>query len=179
MSIGPEYVGCVETEEEMEDHHIFYRPFSGKKVLVIDRKKNECFYLKWKTFNKDQRKGRELDPRYFDQLEKQKFDASDAKEWESFLKTNAVTVVPPHEAKKVPTDRIFKRPARMVRTDKNQMEGELHAKSRMVLPGDVDPDGEKTIGAWWNLYGRTDVISASLPRVLLERCAPPVANQVF
>ena len=33
----------------------------------------------------------------------------------------------------------------MVRTDKNQMEGDLHAKSRMVLPGDVDPDGEKPL----------------------------------
>ena len=111
-------------------------------MLVVDRVKNECFFLKWKTFNKDQRKGRELDPRHFDRVERQKFDASDAKEWQSFLDTGAVTVVPPEQAKKNPTDRIFKRPARIVRTDKNQMEGELHAKSRMVLPGDVDPDGE-------------------------------------
>ena len=64
------YVGYVRAEEDMEDHYIFYRPSQGKKVLVVDRKKNECFFLKWKTFNKDQRKGRELDPRYFDQLEK-------------------------------------------------------------------------------------------------------------
>ena len=127
----------------MEDQYVFYRPSQGKKVLVVDRKKNECFFLKWKTFNKDQRKGRELDPRYFDQVEKQKFNASDAKEWQSFLDTGAVTIVPPEQAKKVPTDRIFKRPARIVRTDKNQMEGYLSAKSRMVLPGDVDPDGEK------------------------------------
>ena len=90
-----EFVGHVETEEDMENHFIFYRPSQGKKVLVVDRERNECFFLKWKTFNKDQRKGRELDPRYFDQVEKQKFDASDAKEWQSFLDTGAVTVVPP------------------------------------------------------------------------------------
>ena len=58
-----------------------------------------------------------MDPRAFDHLEKKKFDASDAKEWQSFLDTGAVTVVPPSEAKKIPTDRIFKRAARMVRTD--------------------------------------------------------------
>ena len=33
----------------------------------------------------------------------------------------------------------------MVRTDKNDGEGELKAKSRMVLPGDVDLDGEKPL----------------------------------
>ena len=30
-------------------------------------------------------------------------------------------------------------------TDKNQLEGDLEAKSRLVLPGDVDPDGDKPI----------------------------------
>ena len=124
----------------MENQYVYFRPQSGNKVLVIDREKNECFFLKWKTFHKEQRKGRELDPRFFDKLEKQKFDESDAKEWASFLDTNAVTVVPPEEVKKIPTYRIFKRAARMVRTDKNDSDGELKAKSRMVLPGDVDPD---------------------------------------
>ena len=57
----------------------------------------------------------------------------------------AVTVIPPHAAKKLIPDSIFKRPARMVRTDKNQGEGNLHAKSFMVLPGDVDQDGEKPL----------------------------------
>ena len=33
-------------KEEMEDHYVFYRPSQGKKVLVVDRKKNECFFLK-------------------------------------------------------------------------------------------------------------------------------------
>ncbi len=67
----------------------------------------------------------------------QAIDDSDAKAWQSFLDTGAVTVVPPDQAKKAPTDRIFKRPARMVRTDKNNMEGDLKAKSRMVLPGET------------------------------------------
>ena len=66
------FVGYVENEEEMENQFIYYRPSSGKKVLVVDRVKNECFFLKWKTFNKDQRKGRELDPRHFGRVERQK-----------------------------------------------------------------------------------------------------------
>ena len=81
------------------------------------------FLPKWKSFNKDQRKGRELDPRYFGQIKRQKFNDSDAKEWRSFLEIEAVTVIPPEQARKVPTARIFKRPARMVRTDKKQMAG--------------------------------------------------------
>ena len=94
----PQFVGHVESEEDMENQYVFYRPSSGKRVLIIDRKKNECFFLKWKTFKKEQRKGRELDPRYFDQLEKQKFTDSDAKEWKSFLDTGAVTAISPEQA---------------------------------------------------------------------------------
>ena len=108
VEIGPAFVGHIRCERDIEIQYVFYRPGSGKQVLVVDRDKNECFFLKWKTFHKEQRKGRELDPRAFDRLEKQKLDASDAKEWQSFLDTGAVTVVPPSEAKKVPTDRIFK-----------------------------------------------------------------------
>ena len=91
---------------------------------------------------KDQRKGRELDPRYYNVEEEREFRAADAKEWKSFLDTGAVTVVPPHLAKKVDSSRIFQRAARFVHTDKNGGEGDLSAKGRMILPGDVDPDGE-------------------------------------
>ena len=61
------------------------------------------------------------------------------------MDTGAVTVIPPAEAKKVDPSRIFKRPARKVLTNKSQLEGELDAKSRLVLLGDVDPDGDKPI----------------------------------
>ena len=117
----------------------------SNKCLVLDSETNECFFLKWKTLKIDQRKGRELDPRYYNAEEEKEFRAADAKEWKSFLDTGAVIVIPPHQAKKVDPRRIFQRAARFVHTDKNGGEGDLIAKSRMCLPGDVDPDGNKCL----------------------------------
>ena len=54
-----------------------------------------------------QRKGKELDPRAFDAKEKAQFDKSDAKEWQSFLDTGAVIVIPPSEATQMPKERFF------------------------------------------------------------------------
>ena len=71
--IEPQFVGHVSQGKDMETQYVYFRLGSGNKVLVIDREKNECFFLKWKTFHKEQRKGRELDPRFFDKLEKHKF----------------------------------------------------------------------------------------------------------
>ena len=51
--IGPTFVGHVRCESDMENQYVFYRPGSGKQVLVIDRDRNECFFLKWKTFHKE------------------------------------------------------------------------------------------------------------------------------
>ena len=70
---------------------------------------------------------------------------SDAKEWQSFLDTGAITVIPPKEARKIDPARIFKRPARKVLTNKSTSNETLEAKTRMVLPGDVDPDGDLPI----------------------------------
>ena len=102
-------------------------------------------FLKWKTFNKLQRKGKELDPRAFNAKGKAQFDKSDAKEWQSFLDTGAVVVIPPRDANHIPKERIFSRPMRYVRTNKSETDDELIAKSRIVTPGDVDPDGEITV----------------------------------
>ena len=76
-------------------------------VLIVDPTAHQVYYLRWKTFKKDARKGRELDPRWFDQAERAKFANSDAKEWQSFLETGAITVIPPRQAAKIPKDRIF------------------------------------------------------------------------
>ena len=54
-----------------------------------------AFLLKWKTVKRHQRKGRELDPKWFDQVEKNAFDFSDAKEWQSFLDTDSVDIISP------------------------------------------------------------------------------------
>ena len=68
--------------------------------------------------NKIQRKGKELDPRYFDKYESEAFAKADAKEWQSFIDTGAVVIIPPEEARKIPKERIFNRPMRYVRTNK-------------------------------------------------------------
>ena len=111
--------------------------------LIVDDNNNECYFLKWKTFNKMQRKGKELDPKYFNEQERAQFTKSDAKEWQSFLTTGAVVVISPEDAQRIPQSRIFQRPMRFVRTNKNKDDaGPLEAKSRIVTPGDVDPDGD-------------------------------------
>ena len=92
------------------------------------------------------KKGRELDPRAFDAAEWAAFagpGGSDEQEWKSWLSSGAVHVVPSKEARRIPEDRIFARPARFVRTNKAKDPGHLVAKSRIVFPGDVDVDAGK------------------------------------
>ena len=84
-------------------------------------KKNEYYFLRWKPFNKIHRKVKELDPRFFNQQERALFNLSDAKEWQSFLDTGAVVVIPPAEAAKMPANRVFNRPMRYVRTSKTKV----------------------------------------------------------
>ena len=116
------------------------------KVMLVDHETNEVFLWKWMTFKKHQRKGKELDPRHFNEQEMKAFSISDAKEWQSFLDTGAVVVIPPAVAKTIPPERLFKRAARFVRTNKNKDPlSDLIAKSRLVVPGDVDPDGDVAV----------------------------------
>ena len=58
---------------------VFFAQGRSDKCLVMDHETNECFFLKWKTLKKDQRKGRELDPRYYNVEEEKVFVAADAK----------------------------------------------------------------------------------------------------
>jgi hypothetical protein len=147
-NIGDLLSGLPAEEDVLEavGHTAFYVRHLNH-VLVADHKTQEVFLLKWKTFKKNQRKGRELDPRAFDSTEKKAFSISDAKEWQSFLDTGAVVVIPPGPASKIPNERIFKRAARYVRTnkDKSGIATNLQSKSRIVVPGDVDPDGDDAV----------------------------------
>ena len=90
-------------------------------VLVVDEEVNEVFLLKWKTFKKDARKGRELDPRFFNPSEKAAFTEADEKEWQSFIDTGAIEIVAPQDAKSIARDRIFTVPMRYVRTNKDKI----------------------------------------------------------
>ena len=59
-------------------------------IFLANYETRDCYVLKWKTYNKLQRKGRELDPRYFSDQEREQFRVADAKEWQSFLDTTQV-----------------------------------------------------------------------------------------
>ena len=92
------------------------------------------------------KKGRELNPRAFDATEWAAFagpGGSDEQEWKAWLASGSVRVIPAKEARQIPADRIFARPARFVRTNKAKDPSHLIAKSRIVFPGDVDVDSGK------------------------------------
>eukprot|EP00971_Amphidinium_carterae_P352216 6492490-Amphidinium_carterae.1 len=82
--------------------------------------------------------GKELDPTKFDLEESQAFEEADRVEWRSWIKNGVVRIVPPHEMSSIPRSRIFPVPARMIRVNKDKSGG-LTAKSRMVIPGHLDP----------------------------------------
>ena len=113
--------------------------------LVSDVQENLVYVLKERLLG-GRKKGRELDPRHFSPEEWAAFSGptgSDAKEWLAWLESGAVRVVSPEDAKHVPADRIFGRPARFVRTNKTKNPSDLEPKSRIVFPGDVDVDAGK------------------------------------
>ena len=103
--------------------------------LSEDSLVKEAFLLKMKA------NGKELDPQFFSKDEAQAFEESDEKEWQAWIHNKVVSRLSSDEAWKVPRDRIFRVPAGIVRVNK-MMAGQkgLKAKSRIVLPGDLDPD---------------------------------------
>ena len=96
----------------------------------------EAFVLKMKA------NGKELDPRHFSAEERRAFQESDEKEWKAWQHNHVVQELDEQSARAIPRQRIFKVPARVVRTNKALAGSkELSAKSRIVLPGHLDPDG--------------------------------------
>ena len=93
----------------------------------------EALLLQMKT------NGKELDPRFFNQEERKGFEESDRKEWESWVKNQVIRRLSPDEVKEVNKKNIFKAPARVVRVNKGAMHGLFQPKSRMVIPGHLDP----------------------------------------
>ena len=84
--------------------------------------------------------GKELDPKFFDALERAEFNKSDAEEWSQWIKNKVIRVLTPQEERQVPKDKIFAAPLRFVRTNKGVKVKELKAKSRLVVPGHKDPE---------------------------------------
>ena len=93
----------------------------------------EAFLLQMKA------NGKELDPRLFSAEERQGFEVSDKKEWESWVKNRVIKRLTPEEARKVDPKNVFKAPARIVRVNKGALQGLFQPKSRMVIPGHLDP----------------------------------------
>ena len=56
--------GLPSTVLQMRNQECFYVRHINR-VLVVDHETHEVFCLKWKTFNRNKRKGKELDPRAF------------------------------------------------------------------------------------------------------------------
>lgn len=63
----------------------------------------------------------------------------DRNEWASWVKNKVVRRLSPEEARQVDKKNIFKAPAHIVRVNKGVMQGLFQPKSRMVIPGQLDP----------------------------------------
>ena len=83
--------------------------------------------------------GKELDPRWFSEEEAKAFQDSDRVEWEAWIRNGVIQRLRPEEASKVPKEAIFKIPLRVVRVNKSKDPKVLQAKSRVVIPGHMDP----------------------------------------
>ena len=105
--------------------------------------------------------GKELDPRFFDEKEKKAFDEADALEWSAWERNGVVKRLSQAEARRVPQHRIFRVPARIVRVSKGDPKN-WKPKSRIVLPGHLDPDPAGSI--------RTDSPTTQEAAVRLAMC---------
>ena len=124
---------------EMPDgvYEVMVSNYQGWKSLCTVEDENQAFCEAYLLLNKAN--GKELDPRYFNQEEKEKFQEADRKEWMSWIENKVVRRLTPAEVVKVDKRLIFKAPARIVRVNKGALDGILRAKSRMVIPGHLDP----------------------------------------
>ena len=127
------------TYVEMPDgvYEVMVTNYEDWKKLWISEDENQAFCEAYLLLNKAN--GKELDPKHFDQSEKEKFQEADRKEWMSWIENKVVRRLSPEEIQKVDKRLIFKAPARVVRVNKGALDGILRAKSRMVIPGHLDP----------------------------------------
>ena len=114
-------VQCVLSPEQVSDVTSVYTCW--KEVYHLQLKAN----------------GKELDPRFFDNKEKKAFDEADASEWKSWIENEVVNVLSPTEEAKIPRNQIFTAPMRFVRSNKAPNPRDLKAKSRLIVPGHLDP----------------------------------------
>ena len=89
----------------------------------------------------NKKNAKELDGRYFDERERKAFHEADVNEWRQWVRKEAVDTTPltREEAAKIPKEHIIAAPMRHVRTNKGMDNYDLQAKSRMTIPGHLDP----------------------------------------
>ena len=97
------------------------------KQLVDEELERQAFFEAFILQNK--MNGKELDPRFFDQEEREKFKQSDLKEWKSWLQNKVIKRLSPEEASKVDKKNVFPAPVRSVRVNKGAMQGTFLPKS--------------------------------------------------
>ena len=73
-------------------------------MMERESRLRETFYLRMKQ------SGKELDPKHFDKKAQAAFQASDQKEWASWLKNKTVRLLSHREAARIPKTTIFKIP---------------------------------------------------------------------
>eukprot|EP00435_Cladocopium_sp_Y103_P070035 s255_g34.t1 len=107
------------------------------KELVDEELDRQAFFEAFILQNK--MNGKELDPRFFSPEEKMKFQESDLMEWKSWLQNKVIKRLSPEEIAKVDRRNVFPAPVRIVRVNKGAMQGTFQPKSRIVIPGHLDP----------------------------------------
>ena len=80
---------------------------------------------------------KELDARYFNAREKAQFNEADEADWRQWIK-KVITTVDKRTEKDILSNKIITAPMRMVRVNKGTTPA-FEAKSRLVVPGHVDP----------------------------------------
>lgn len=81
---------------------------------------------------------KELEPRFFDQSERNEFNKSDLAERRKWILNGAVERVPHGIEKDMPLHNIMSAPMKYVRTNKGSAD-KLEAKSRLLIPGHTGP----------------------------------------
>jgi hypothetical protein len=128
----------MEPNREDGDHDM---DGDGLNVPVPEDDENDALALRLKSMKRGQ-KGKELDPRVFDDHEWDVFRDADEKQWIAHIASGAVRLVPAKEVANIDPSRILPIPARFVRTNKGKDGQELNAKSRLVVPGHLAPKEE-------------------------------------
>ena len=143
-----ELFGNLDDDDDDHGQGHYHSPEGPPVSYQPQGEPEEINVLKLKPTQKS-KKSRELNDKFFDDDEREAFFKSDADQWQKHVDHEAVTVIPPEQAAKIPKHKILPIASRFVRTDKGE-KGVLKASSRLVVPGHLqdgypqEDGGERT-----------------------------------